>query len=85
MSTPRAAAWSLIYIAAAVLFGVALGLSAGWDLGTQFFAGYVVEKSLSIDNLFVFVMIIATFSVPAAAQPRTAAARRGYPAAGPAG
>jgi tellurite resistance protein TerC len=65
MSIRRSAAWSLIYVAAAVIFGVALGLTAGWDLGTQFFAGYVVEKSLSVDNLFVFVIVMSTFAVPA--------------------
>ncbi len=54
----------------ALLFGVLLGLLAGWSLGTQFLAGYVVEKSLSVDNLFVFVIIISTFAVPAEAQSR---------------
>ena len=49
--------------------GVPLGLPAGWSLGTQFVAGFVVEKSLSVDNLFVFV-IISTFAVPAEGQTR---------------
>jgi tellurite resistance protein TerC len=62
--------WSLFYIAAALVFGVVLASLAGWDLGTQYFAGYVVEKSLSIDNLFVFVIIMATFAVPAEQQSR---------------
>jgi tellurite resistance protein TerC len=66
----EAAGWSLFYVAVAVLFGVALGLLAGWSAGTQYFAGYVVERSLSIDNLFVFVIIMSTFAVPAAKQPR---------------
>ncbi|HEX5195451.1 MAG TPA: TerC/Alx family metal homeostasis membrane protein [Solirubrobacteraceae bacterium] len=66
----EAAGWSLFYIAVSVLFGVVLGLIAGWDLGTQYFAGYVVEKSLSIDNLFVFVIIMSAFAVPAAQQPK---------------
>ncbi|HEY1511640.1 MAG TPA: TerC family protein [Solirubrobacteraceae bacterium] len=70
MSIRRAAAWSLIYIVAALIFGVALGLAASWDLGAQFFAGYVVEKSLSVDNLFVFVIVMSTFAVPAEQQPR---------------
>jgi tellurite resistance protein TerC len=70
MSIRRAAAWSLFYIAAAVIFGIALGLTASWDLGTQFFAGYVVEKSLSVDNLFVFVIVMSTFAVPADQQRR---------------
>ena len=70
VSFGEALRWSLFYIAAAVLFGVVLGVIAGWDLGTQYFAGYVVEKSLSVDNLFVFVIIITAFAVPAEQQPK---------------
>ncbi len=66
----EAAGWSLFYVAVALLFGGVLGLVAGWDIGAQYFAGYVVERSLSIDNLFVFVIIMSTFAVPAAQQPR---------------
>ncbi len=70
-SGARAAAlWSAFYIAVALGFGVGFGLAAGWDLGAQYFAGYVVEKSLSVDNLFVFVIIMSTFAVPAAQQSR---------------
>jgi tellurite resistance protein TerC len=65
-----AAAWSVLWVALAVLFGVVLGLVAGWDPATQYFAGYVVERSLSIDNLFVFVLIIGAFAVPPAQQPK---------------
>ena len=43
---------------------------AGWDFGSQYFAGYIVEKSLSVDNLFVFVIIMTTFAVPAEHQQR---------------
>jgi tellurite resistance protein TerC len=60
----EAAAWSVFYIAVAVAFGVVFGMVAGWDFGAQYFAGYIVEKSLSVDNLFVFVIIMATFAVP---------------------
>jgi tellurite resistance protein TerC len=56
---------SVFYITVAVLFGVAFGVVAGWGYGAQYFAGYVVEKSLSVDNLFVFVVIMTTFAVPA--------------------
>lgn len=62
--------WSVFYISVAVLFGLGVGVVAGWDLGTQYFAGYVVEKSLSIDNLFVLVIIMSAFAVPAAQQPK---------------
>jgi tellurite resistance protein TerC len=61
----EATAWSVGYIAVAVAFGLVLGWVAGWDFGTQYFAGYLVEKSLSVDNLFVFVVIMTTFAVPA--------------------
>jgi tellurite resistance protein TerC len=60
----EATAWSAFYIAVAVAFGVVLGWIAGWEFGTQYFAGYLVEKSLSVDNLFVFVIIMTTFAVP---------------------
>jgi tellurite resistance protein TerC len=61
----EAVGWSIFYIAVAVGFGVALGVISGWQFGAQYFAGYVVEKSLSVDNLFVFVVIMTTFAVPA--------------------
>jgi tellurite resistance protein TerC len=66
----EAALWSVFYVAVAVLFGVVFSLVAGWDLGTQYFAGYLVEKSLSVDNLFVFLVIMSTFAVPAEQQAR---------------
>ena len=61
----EATAWSVFYVAVALAFGVVVGLVAGWELGGQYFAGYLVEKSLSVDNLFVFVVIMTTFAVPA--------------------
>jgi TerC family integral membrane protein len=60
----EATAWSLFYIAVAIAFGFVFAGIAGWDYGTQYFAGYIVEKSLSVDNLFVFVIIMSTFAVP---------------------
>jgi tellurite resistance protein TerC len=60
----EATAWSIFYIAVAVAFGVVFASSAGWEFGTEYFAGYIVEKSLSVDNLFVFVIIMSTFAVP---------------------
>src|SRR5690242_19590956 len=55
---------SLFYIAVAVAYGIVFASIAGWDFGGQYFAGYVVEKSLSVDNLFVFVVIMTSFAVP---------------------
>ena len=61
---------SVFYISVAIAFGVAFGLIAGWEFGAEYFAGYIVEKSLSVDNLFVFVVIMSTFAVPAEHQQR---------------
>src|SRR5579885_844498 len=66
----EAVSWSLFYVAVALAFGLVFGLVAGRDLATQYFAGYIVEKSLSVDNLFVFLIIMSTFAVPAEQQPR---------------
>src|ERR1051325_2359368 len=66
----EAAVWSMAYIAVAVAFGLVFASLAGWGYGSQYFAGYLVEKSLSIDNLFVFVIIMATFAVPREHQQR---------------
>jgi len=60
----EATAWSVFYIAFAIGFGVWFTYAYGGDFGTQYFAGYLVEKSLSVDNLFVFVIIMTTFAVP---------------------
>lgn len=64
VSFREAAIWSIFYIAVAVAFGVFIWVWQGSDLGTQYFAAYLVEKSLSVDNLFVFVIILAQFAVP---------------------
>ncbi|GAA1665360.1 TerC family protein [Glycomyces endophyticus] len=60
----EATAWSVFYIAVAILFGVWFGMQYGNAAGTEYFAGYIIEKSLSVDNLFVFVIIMTTFAVP---------------------
>lgn len=56
--------WSVFYIAIAVAFGVWVGREFGGQYGTEYFAAYLVEKSLSVDNLFVFVIILTQFAVP---------------------
>ena len=61
----EAARWSAFYIVVAVAFGAALAFWADPGYSAQFFAGYLVEKSLSVDNLFVFLIIMTTFAVPA--------------------
>ena len=60
----EATIWSLFYIGVAIAFGIVFGVVAGWTFGGEYFAGYIVEKSLSVDNLFVFVVIMTTFAVP---------------------
>ena len=61
----EAAVQSVGYITIALLFGVVFASQAGWSSGTEYFAGYIVEKSLSVDNLlFVFAIIMGTFAVP---------------------
>ncbi len=61
----EALGWSLAYIAAAVAFGLGLLAVAGTGPATEFFTGYLVEKTLSIDNLFVFAVLLGQFAVPA--------------------
>ncbi|MFG1814491.1 TerC family protein [Kribbella sp. NPDC049174] len=60
----EAAAWSIFYVLVAIGFGLWFMSAYGGDFGAQYFAGYIVEKSLSVDNLFVFVIIMTTFAVP---------------------
>jgi tellurite resistance protein TerC len=60
----ESAIWSAVYVGAAVVFGLLVLWFSGADHAGEYFAGYVTEKSLSVDNLFVFVLIMATFAVP---------------------
>jgi tellurite resistance protein TerC len=60
----EAAGWSIFYIGIAIAFGAWVWAEYGGQKGTEFFAAYLVEKSLSVDNLFVFVIILAQFAVP---------------------
>jgi len=64
----ESARWSAFYIGLAVLFGVGIGAASGWNFGGEYFAGYVTEKALSIDNLFVFLIVMTGFAVPKAFQ-----------------
>jgi tellurite resistance protein TerC len=53
-----------VYVGLAVLFGVGVWALAGHQYGTEFFAGWLTEYSLSVDNLFIFIIIMAKFAVP---------------------
>jgi TerC family integral membrane protein len=70
VSMREAAAWSAVYIGVALAFGVLVWVAWGGEFGTEYLAGWLVEKSLSVDNLFVFVIIMSSFAVPAAYQHR---------------
>ncbi len=70
ISLSGAARWSLFYVAVSLAFGLIFGLLNGSGLATQYLTGYLVELSLSVDNLFVFVIIIGSFAVPDAQQPK---------------
>lgn len=64
----ESAIWSSIYVGLALLFGVGVLVFGGSTMGTEYFAGYVTEKALSVDNLFVFLIIMSSFKVPRADQ-----------------
>ena len=64
VSFKEASFWSVFYIAVAVLFGVWVWSDFGAQFGKEYFAAYIVEKSLSMDNLFVFIIILSNFAVP---------------------
>jgi len=66
----RAITKTILTVAAACLFGIGLIATRGLDSGYEFFAGYLIEQSLSIDNLFVFIMLFDYFKVPMELQDR---------------
>ncbi|MDY5585649.1 MAG: TerC family protein [Arcanobacterium sp.] len=60
----EAARWTAFYVSLAVLFGVYLYFTHGGQFATEYYAGYLTEYTLSLDNIFVFIIIIAGFAVP---------------------
>jgi tellurite resistance protein TerC len=70
VSLKEALIWSVVWIALAMVFNAGLYFLRGPEPALQFFTGYLIEKSLSIDNIFVFVLIFAAFKVPPASQHR---------------
>ncbi|MEW2486316.1 TerC family protein [Streptomyces sp. NPDC048411] len=70
VTTKEAGIWTIVWIALAVLFGLGLLVFGESQASGEFFAGFITEKSLSVDNLFVFVLIMAKFSVPSHLQQR---------------
>ncbi|AWW40152.1 MULTISPECIES: TerC/Alx family metal homeostasis membrane protein [Streptomyces] len=70
VSIKEAGIWTVVWIALAALFGLGLLVFGGGQPAGEFFAGFITEKSLSVDNLFVFVLIMAKFAVPSQYQQR---------------
>jgi tellurite resistance protein TerC len=64
----EAAIWSSAYVGIALAFGIGVWIFGGGEMGGEYFAGYVTEKALSVDNLFVFLIIMSSFKVPRADQ-----------------
>jgi len=69
-SRKEALAWSGVWIGVALLFNAGVYLFRGTEAGIEWTTGYLIEKSLSVDNVFVFLMIFAAFAVPAKYQRR---------------
>jgi tellurite resistance protein TerC len=69
-SIKEAALWSLVWIALSILFGVGVHYTLGAPAALEFFAGYLIEKALSVDNLFLFLVIFRAFAVDARLQQR---------------
>ncbi|MFG2117360.1 TerC/Alx family metal homeostasis membrane protein [Streptomyces sp. NPDC048718] len=70
VSVKEAGIWTVVWIVLAALFGLGLLFFGNSQSAGEFFAGYLTEKSLSVDNLFVFVLIMAKFAVPSHLQQR---------------
>jgi tellurite resistance protein TerC len=70
VSVKEAGIWTVVWVVLACLFGLGLFLFGGGRPTGEFFAGYITEKSLSVDNLFVFVLIMGKFAVPSQYQQR---------------
>ena len=70
VSIKEATIWSIVWITLALIFNVGIYFWRGSQTALEFFTGYLIEKSLSVDNIFVFVLIFSFFAVPAAYQHR---------------
>jgi tellurite resistance protein TerC len=70
LSVRSATRWSAAVIAVALLFGIHVFATGGAKAAAEYYAGYLIELSLSVDNLFVFLLIFQYFAVPSEAQPR---------------
>ena len=66
----EAVAWSAFYVALPLVFGAWVWAQHGSGIGVEYYTGYLVEKTLSVDNLFVFMLLLSAFAVPVALQQR---------------
>ena len=64
ISIKEAALWSSLWVSLGIGFGIYLWMDFGPEIGQQYFSGFVIEKSLAVDNVFIWALIFAAFSVP---------------------
>src|SRR5580693_1224600 len=69
-TTRAAVSWVAVYVSLAVMFGLGVAITADWVTAGQFYAGYLTEYSLSLDNLFIFYVIMGWLAVPVSRQQR---------------
>ncbi|MFO0095887.1 MAG: TerC family protein [Gemmatimonadaceae bacterium] len=70
VSVKEALGWSLVWVSLAIGFGLWIGSSMGRQPMLEFYAGYLVEQALSVDNLFVFILVFGYFRIPPELQHR---------------
>ena len=70
VTTREALTWSVVWISLALLFNVGIAYWFGRERGMEFLTGFLIEKALAVDNIFVFAVVFSTFAVPAALQHR---------------
>ena len=70
VSAREAATWSAVWIAVSLAFNAFVYAWYGYERALEFLTGYLIEKSLSVDNMFVFVMIFSYFNIPGVGQPK---------------
>lgn len=58
--------WAIVWVGLAALFNIGVYISEGWETGLHWTTGYIVEQTLSVDNIFVFILIFSAFGVPSA-------------------
>src|SRR5687767_1240384 len=63
-TTKEAAKWAVFWVGLGVAFGVVVWFWRGSEIAAQYYAGFLIEKALSVDNMFVFVLIFSYFKIP---------------------